>query len=43
MRKCTICGGMAVFMGILGRLRWYRCQCCGNQFSRASKAKQDDE
>ncbi len=31
---CLVCGGDAAELGSLGRLTWFRCVCCGMQFSR---------
>jgi hypothetical protein len=32
---CAYCGGLAVFIGTLGRLDWYRCKACGMEAPRA--------
>lgn len=31
---CPVCAGDAAELGGLGCLTWYRCVCCGTEFSR---------
>lgn len=31
--ECPVCGGQLVLMGMLGWMRWSRCQSCGIQVS----------
>jgi transposase-like protein len=33
--RCPMCNASPVgMMGTLGNLRWFRCRCCGAEFSR---------
>jgi hypothetical protein len=31
---CSVCGGPGVYMGGLGKKKWFRCQDCGIEFAR---------
>lgn len=31
--NCSICNGIGVYLGTLGRFRWYRCRDCGIEFN----------
>jgi tRNA(Arg) A34 adenosine deaminase TadA len=33
LESCSMCAGLAILMGILGKKAWYRCQNCGIEFS----------
>lgn len=33
--ECPMCEGESYPMGILGNIEWYRCRCCGWEFSRS--------
>lgn len=30
---CTLCGGESAYIGTLGCMMWWRCVCCGYEFS----------
>jgi len=30
---CPFCAGEGMFLGLLGRLLWFRCQNCGGEYS----------
>ena len=34
---CQMCGGKLNVLGILGSLKWLRCEACGMQYSRTVK------
>ena len=34
VRKCSLCGGSLMTLGVLGSLTWLRCRACGMMFSR---------
>lgn len=34
MRTCRLCGGLLYLLGVLGKLKWYRCRHCGMEFSK---------
>lgn len=41
---CSACGGPGFLLGVLGRLRWFRCRNCGIDFNRKiKKAKKNQE
>jgi len=35
--ECPACGGPAMVMGTLGKLRWFRCRNCGTEFNQEAK------
>lgn len=42
--KCGLCGGLLVFLGLLGDLAWYRCRDCGLEYShRVNRPKIKEE
>ena len=36
---CPICNGDAQFIGTLGKSIWFRCSCCGIDFSIDKKRR----
>lgn len=32
VERCVICGGEGMELGALGRLDWYRCRNCGQEW-----------
>lgn len=32
--NCPVCGGERSELGVLGRLRWFRCRACGWEWSK---------
>jgi len=43
MFKLCGCGGILVFLGVLGNLAHYRCRDCGAEFSSQADEGEDDE
>lgn len=41
IESCPVCAGDAAELGGLGHLTWFRCTCCGTEFSRDTGIPKD--